>query len=324
MTKKRILSGNRVTGRAHIGNFLGAFSNWAKLQDSYECFYEVADLHALTTQINTEDMRPVIRELVADWIACGIDPKKSVLFIQSLVPQHAELHLLLSMLAPVGWLEGNPTLKEQVRDLNLGDKVNYGLLGYPVLQAADILIYKANAVPVGEDQLPHVEMTREIARKFNNAYGNVFPEPESLVTKASRIPGLDGKKMSKSLNNFILIDESLLSLKTKISQAFTDPQKIRKDDKGHPEGCVVFAYHNLVNLEAVGGIKSECIAGSRGCVACKGEAAEAMSKFLEPYRERRAGIKINEIDEILEAGSEKAREVAAVTMAEVKKAMKLW
>lgn len=322
--KKRILSGNRVTGRAHIGNFLGAFSNWAKFQDEYECFYEVADLHALTTEINKEDMRPVIRELLADWIASGIDPQKSTLFIQSLVPQHAELHLILSMLAPVGWLEGNPTLKEQVRDLNIENKMNYGLLGYPVLQAADILIYKADAVPVGEDQLPHVEMTRELARKFNNAYGNVFPEPKSLVTITSRIPGLDGKKMSKSLNNFILIDEPLDSIKTKLSQAYTDPQKIRKNDKGHPDGCVVFAYHKIVSPAALDTIRSECIDGARGCVSCKTECSEAMGKFLEPYREKRASVKMGEIDDILEEGSKRAREAASKTMAEVKQAMKLW
>jgi tryptophanyl-tRNA synthetase len=336
---KRILSGTRPTGRAHIGHLFGAFSNWAKLQDTYECFFEVADIHALTTSVNKEEMRPVIRELVADWIACGIDPKKSTLFIQSLVPQHSELHLFLSMLMPVNWLRQNPTLKDMMRNYtppkedattaeiieDLYSNLNYGLLGYPVLQAADILIYKSDAVPVGEDQLPHIEMTREIARKFNNAYGNIFPEPESIVNTTPRVPGLDGRKMSKSLNNTIIINESLDSIKSKISQAFTDPLKIRKTDPGHTDGCIVFAYHKLVtSSEAIPVIKKECEEGTRGCVSCKAECSGAMNKFIEPFREKRTQININDIDNILEEGSKKAREVASATLKEVKEAMKLW
>lgn len=331
--KKRILSGNRATGKVHIGNLFGALINWVKLQSEYECFYEIADLHALTTGYDkTEDMRANIREMAVGWIACGISPEKSTIFIQSLVPEHSELHLLLSMLVPLGWLERNPTLKEQVRDLNLQGKVNYGLLGYPVLQAADILAYKADAVPVGEDQLSHLEITREIARKFNSVYKSIFPEPEALLTKSPRVPGIDGRKMSKSLDNTILVNEPTEVVREKMKKAFTDPLKIHKNDKGHPDGCVVFAYYKLcasegshlpVNLEKVEEIKEECTNGKIGCVSCKEKLAGLLNKTLAPYREA-YHKKEGNIDEILEEGSRKARKVAKKTLCEVKEVMSLW
>lgn len=327
--KKRVLSGHRVTGKIHIGNLYGSLLQWVKLQDKYECFYEIADLHALTTNYeHTEDIKSNIREIVIDWLACGLSPEKSTLFIQSTVPEHCELHLLLSMLVPVPWLQRNPTLKEQIRDLNLQGKVNYGLLGYPVLQSADILAYKAHLVPVGEDQLSHIEITREIARKFNSIYKPIFPEPESLLSKSPRVPGIDGRKMSKSLNNEIFLNESPETTKEKIKQAFTDPLKIHKHDKGHPDGCVVFAYHKLVAEQEIDELREFCIEGRIGCVECKEKTAELLNATLVPYREacnRWSSPKSRSaIDEILEQGSSKARSVAQKTLSEVKSAMNLW
>ncbi|MDI6840830.1 MAG: tryptophan--tRNA ligase [bacterium] len=323
--KGRVLSGYRATGKIHIGNLFGALTNWVKLQDEYECFYEIADLHALTTSYNhTKDLRIRIREMAADWIASGISPEKSTIFIQSMVPEHAELHLFFSMLVPMPWLERNPTLKEMVRDLNLQNKVNYGLMGYPILQAADILAYKADVVPVGEDQLAHIELTRQIARRFNSIYGCIFPEPVSLLTEFPKVPGIDNRKMSKSLNNAILMDEDFDSIKVKVMQAFTDPLKIHKEDFGHPDGCVVFAYHKLVNSERVDEIRKDCTQGKLGCVSCKEEAAEFMDKVLNLYRERRASLKEKNLDEILEEGSRRARVIAKKTLEEVREIMNLW
>jgi len=325
MVKGRILSGCRVTGKIHIGNLFGALTNWVKLQNEYECFYEIADLHALTTNYShTMDIKTKIREMAADWIAAGIGAEKATIFVQSMVPEHAELHLLFSMIVPLPWLERNPTVKEMVRDLNLQNKVNYGLLGYPVLQAADILIYKADTVPVGEDQLAHVELTRQIARRFNSIYGVIFPEPVSILTEFSKVPGIDGRKMSKSLGNVILMDESSESIKEKVMRAFTDPLKIRKEDKGHPDGCVVFAYHKTVNKNRVDEIRKDCTQGKIGCVSCKEEAAKYMDKILKPYRERRSMLKDEDIDAILKEGSKKARKVAKKTLKEVREAMNLW
>ncbi len=334
--KKKILSGNRATGKIHIGNLFGVLTNWAKLQSEYECFYEIADLHVLTTNYNhNEYMRSNIKEMATDWIACGLSPEKSTIFIQSLVPEHAELHLFFSMLVPLGWLERNPTLKEQVRDLNLQDKVNYGLLGYPVLQAADILAYKADAVPVGEDQLAHLEITREIARRFNSVYKSIFPEPKALLTDSPKVPGLDGRKMSKSLDNAIFVDELPEITKEKVKKAFTDPLKIHKNDKGHPDGCVVFAYYKLcansnlsgclpVNAGKVEEVRKLCTQGKIGCVNCKEELADLLNKLLVPYREVYSKVNQENIDEILEEGSRKARKVAKETLGEVKEVMNLW
>ncbi|MCK4308307.1 tryptophan--tRNA ligase [candidate division WOR-3 bacterium] len=323
--KKKILSGNRATGKIHIGNLFGVLTNWVKLQSKYECFYEIADLHVLTTNYNhNEHMRSNIKEMAIDWMACGISPEKSTIFIQSLVPEHAELYLFFSMLVPLGWLERNPTLKEQIRDLNLQDKVNYGLLGYPVLQAADILAYKADAVPVGEDQLSHIEITREIARRFNSVYKSIFPEPKALLTDSPKVPGLDGRKMSKSLDNAILVDELPEITKEKVKKAFTDPLKIHKNDKGHPDGCVVFAYYKLVNVEKIEEVRKLCTQGKIGCVNCKEELANLLNKLLVPYREAYSKVNQEDIDEILEEGSRKARKVAKETLCEVKEVMNLW
>ncbi|MCK4353399.1 tryptophan--tRNA ligase [candidate division WOR-3 bacterium] len=325
VVRQRVLSGDRATGKIHIGILFGALTNWVKLQETHECFYEIADLHALTTSYNhTEGMKERVREMAANWIACGISPEKSTIFVQSRVLEHTELHLLFSMITPVSWLERNPTLKEQVKDLKLQGKINYGLLGYPVLQAADILAYKADAVPVGEDQLAHVELTRQIARRFNSIYGHVFPEPISLLTKFPKIPGIDGRKMSKSLNNAILVDEKLEGIREKVMRAFTDPTKIHKEDVGHPNGCVVFAYHKLINSQKSEEIRKDCIKGKIGCVSCKEEAIKLINKTLAPYREQCVKLKDKNIDEILKEGSIRAKKEAGKTLKEVKEVMNLW
>jgi tryptophanyl-tRNA synthetase len=323
--KKRVLSGYRATGSVHIGNLFGTLEAWVDCQSDYDCFYEVADLHALTTSYeDVGNMKSRTREMAADWIACGITPERSTIFVQSLVPEHSELHLLFSMLVPVPWLERNPTLKDQVRDLNLQNKITYGLLGYPVLQAADVLAYKANAVPVGEDQLPHLEITRQIARRFNSIYKPLFPEPDPLLSKSPKIPGIDGKKMSKSLNNAILINESPATTKKKVSQAFTDPAKIHKHDKGHPEGCIVFAYHQLANPEGIDELRDSCTGGKLGCVECKERTTNLLNELLAAYRESRSAVDEKSVDEILIEGSKKARKAARETLDEVKDVMNLW
>lgn len=325
--KGRILSGHRPTGKLHIGNLKGALENWVRLQEEYECFFEIAIWHALTTEYeNTQMVKDSIREVVTDWLAVGLDPAKSTLFVQSDVPEHAELHLLLSMIVPVSWLERNPTLKEQIRDLNLEGKINYGHLGYPVLQAADIIIYKANAVPVGEDQLAHVELTREIVRRFNGLYGNVFPEPKALVTQFSKVPGLDGKKMSKSLGNAIMLSDSPQEIEGRVKQAFTDPSKIYRGDAGHPDKCLVFEYSKIFGSPDLAEIEKDCKSGTLGCVDCKAAAARLISDYLAPIREKRRELeqKKGYVEEVLKEGSEKARKVAKETMAAVRKAMKIW
>lgn len=333
---KRILSGMRPTGKLHIGHLLGALENWVKLQDDYECYYMVADWHALTSDYaETSELKENIYEMMRDWLAVGIDPKKSVLFRQSEVKEHAELHLLLSMIVPLSWLERCPTYKEQLQEIKDKDLSTYGFLGYPVLQAADILVYKAEFVPVGEDQLPHLELTREIARRFNNFYGNrfgkVLPEPQALLTQITRLPGVDGRKMSKSYNNAIYLSDSETSVKEKVLSMFTDPQKIRINDAGHPEqsGCVVYAFY-LAFLPGQTGKpekakerKIECEKGKIGCVACKKELSEVLNNFLETYRQRREKWDEQAIKEILTQGKEKAKIIAQVTMSEVRQAMKI-
>jgi len=325
--KGRILSGHRPTGKLHIGNLKGALENWVRLQKEYECFFEIALWHALTTDYeDVEAVRDSVQDVVLDWLAAGLDPELSTLFVQSDVPEHAELHLLLSMIVPVSWLERNPTLKEQIRDLHLEGKVNYGHLGYPVLQAADIIIYKANAVPVGEDQLAHVELTREIVRRFNSLYGDVFPEPESLVTKFPKIPGLYGKKMSKSLGNAIMLSDSPKEIEGKLRQAFTDPSKVYKGDPGHPQECLVFEYSRIFSSPSLAEIEKGCKGGTLGCVDCKITTAKLISDYLAPFRERRQELekKKGYAEEVLREGGQKAREVAKETMAEVRAAMKIW
>jgi len=326
MKRKTILSGMRPTGKLHLGNYVGVLANWIKLQDEYRCFFEVADWHAITTEYeHTEHIAEDSLEVVLDWLAAGIDPEKSVVFIQSDIKEHAELHLLLSMLITVARLERNPTLKEQARDLELGENITYGHLGYPVLQAADILAYKADAVPVGEDQLPHLEITRELARRFNMLYGDVFPEPEPLLTEFARLPGLDAKRMSKSLGNAILISDPPDVIMKRVASAITDPEKIYMGDAGHPDICTIFAYHRRFNAEATGEIKSTCVAGTRGCVNCKKEVGRAIADFLAPMRERRKALEADpeSVKRTIERGRERAREVACATMADVRKAMGL-
>ena len=316
----------RPTGKLHLGNYLGALQNWVALQDSSENLHMVADWHALTTDYeHLDQLEPNTREMVIDWLAAGIDPEKSPVFIQSRVKEHAELHLLFSMLVTTARLERNPTVKEQVRDLNLEETVSYGHLGYPVLQAADILLYKANLVPVGEDQVPHVELTREIARKFNTLYGEVFPVPEAKLTRFARVPGLDGRRMSKSLGNTVLLSDSPEEIAAKIRTAYTDPKKIRATDPGNPDGCVVFAYHRAFNADQAPRIDELCRAGQLGCVADKKDLAQVLADQLAPFRERRKEFEAHpkRVADALKHGEEKARAIAQRTMAEVREAMKL-
>jgi tryptophanyl-tRNA synthetase len=324
MSGKVVLSGMRPTGKLHLGHLVGVLENWVKLQKEHKCFFLIADYHALTTNIDTSDIYQNSIEMLIDWLASGVDPEISPVFRQSQVKEHTELHLIFSMLISVSRLERNPTLKEQVRDLQL-DNISYGHLGYPVLQAADILLYKGELVPVGEDQLPHLEITRDIARRFNQVYGPVFPEPEPLLTEFARLPGLDGKRMSKSLGNTILISDSPNEIKAKMRKAFTDPQKIYKGDPGRPDICLVFTYHKKFNPEETTEIRKGCESGQLGCVDCKTRCAEKIIEFLKPIHEKRAYLESNkkEVEKILLYGEEKAREVARKTMNDVHNAMKL-
>ncbi|MCB2213357.1 tryptophan--tRNA ligase [bacterium] len=343
--KKRILSGMRSTGRLHLGNFVGALENWVKMQGEYENYHLVADWHVLTTDAeHTGDILPNTLEMVRDWLGAGIDPSISPMFRQSKVKEHSELHLLFSMLVTQSRLERNPTLKEQIRDLreklqarDLDDEnrpenevtdsglITYGHLGYPVLQAADILLYKGEVVPVGEDQLPHLEITREIARRFNRYYGEVFPEPDGYVleeTKFSRLPGPDGKRMSKSLGNTIYLSDGEEETGKRIMTMVTDPQKVRRNDPGRPEVCNVFTYHQKFNPDEVPQIDADCRSGALGCVACKKNCAAKLNDYLRPMRERRQQYNDDAVMDVLTTGETKARAVAQETMAQVRDAMK--
>jgi tryptophanyl-tRNA synthetase len=325
MQKKRILSGMRPTGKLHLGHYVGALENWIKLQDEYQSFHLIADYHVLTTDLNTKDLYENTIEMMIDWLACGLDPNKSPIFRQSQIKEHTELYLIMSMLITVNRLERNPTLKEQVRDLNIEHTI-YGHLGYPVLQSADILLYKGEAVPVGEDQVPHVEITREIARKFNSQFGKVFPEPEPLLTKFSRLPGLDGEtKMSKSLNNTILLSNDETTVKAKLKKAKTDPQKIRKGDPGHPDICLVFSYHKKFNPTEVPEIEAGCKSGELGCLDCKMNCASKISSFIKPIIEKRKYYEANidTVKDILSDGEKRGKLEAEKTMSEVREKMKL-
>jgi len=325
MAKKRILSGMRPTGKLHIGHYVGALENWVRLQNEYDSFHLIADYHALTTDLDTKDIYQNSIDMLIDWLAAGLDPEKSPMFRQSQIKQHAELNLIFEMLITVNRLERNPTLKDQVRDLNI-ENIIFGHLGYPVLQAADILLYKGNAVPVGDDQVPHVEITREIARRFNNVYGEVFPEPEPLLTRFSRLPGLDGNaKMSKSLGNAVLLSDDPETVKAKIRKAVTDPQKIRKGDPGNPEICLIFAYHKKFNPGEVPEIDAGCRSGALGCVDCKMNCSSKISLFLEPIREKRKYYeeRTDEVKSILNDGEQRARKAAEATMTEVHQKMRM-
>ncbi len=393
----RVVSGMRPTGKLHLGHYFGVIRNWVKLQEEHECFFFIADWHALTTAYkNTKELRQNIREVMIDWVALGLDSDKSVLFIQSKVKEHAELCLLLGMLTPKSWLELNPTykdlkynllklvdlekeFKEKLKDtvenliktlpfqitkkdkfkkhllenltqtmiealfegeiepgvlkkLNVSKRDFYetdtfGFLGYPVLQTADILIYKGEAVPVGEDQLPHIELSREIARRFNRLYGKVFPEPKALLTETPKIPGTDGRKMSKSYGNAVFFTDTKEEVEKKVMKMFTDPQKIRKNDPGRPEICPVFAWHKLFTKDEslVSQIEQNCRSGKLGCVECKRILLKYLEEFLEPIREKRKELerKAEELEEKFLQNSEKARKIASATMEEVRKAMNL-
>ena len=319
--KKRVFSGARPTGRQHIGNYLGAVQNYVALQDEYDCVYCVVDIHALTTLENTESLREDIYEMVLDWLAAGMDPQKAIIFVQSHVPQVEELHTLFSMVTPLSWLLRVPTFKEKVK--MQPHNVNYGLVGYPVLMTADIALYKGEVVPVGEDQLPHLEITREIARRFNTLYEEVFPIPEPLLTRFPRLPGLDGKRMSKSMGNVILLSDEPEEIAKKVMTAVTDPEKIKMGDPGHPDICNVFAYHSRFNSDSVGKIEAGCKSGELGCVECKRKCAVAISEYLASIRERRKELQTDEksILEMLSEGAERARERAQETMNQVRQAM---
>jgi tryptophanyl-tRNA synthetase len=320
--KKVILSGMRPTGKLHLGHLVGALENWVALQNEYQNYHLIADYHALTTNPDTSEIGKNSSEMLIDWLSAGIDPAKSPVFRQSRVKEHAELHLIFSMLVTTARLERNPTLKEQVRDLAL-ENIAYGHLGYPVLQAADILLYKGDVVPVGEDQLPHIEITREIARRFNQQYEPVFPEPEGKLTKFARLPGLDGKRMSKSVGNTILLSDGLEAIAKKMKTAVTDPLKVRRGDPGRPDICLVFAYHNKFNAAEVPEIRKGCESGALGCVDCKLNCAKHVADALAPLRERRSYFESRpkEVEDILADGEQRARVVAHQTMVQVHDAM---
>lgn len=315
----------RPTGKLHLGHLVGALENWVSLQGEYQNYHLIADYHALTTDTDSSELYGNSIEMLIDWLSAGLDPKASPMFRQSQIKEHTELHLIFSMLVTTSRLERNPTLKEQVRDLAI-DTISYGHLGYPVLQASDILLYKGDVVPVGEDQLPHIEITREIARRFNTLYcpkSPVFPEPEGRLTKFARLPGLDGRRMSKSIGNTILLSDSPDDIKKKMKGAVTDPQKIRKGDPGRPEICLVFAYHNKFNASEVPEIRSGCESGALGCVDCKMRCAERITAALAPHREKRPYYEshLDDVKAILKEGEERARKTAQATMSEVRAAM---
>src|SRR5256884_2814085 len=329
--RKRVLSGMRSTGKLHLGNFVGALDNWVRMQDQYECFFFVADWHALTTDYaDTSQIKANSLDVLLDWLAAGLDPERCTMFIQSHVPQHAELHLLFSMIVPLGWLERVPSYKEQRENITEKDLGTYGFLGYPVLQAADILIYKGDFVPVGEDQVPHVELTREIARRFNMFYGGrrsyVFPEPQPLLTPAAKLPGTDGRKMSKSYGNTILLTDPEPVVRQKLKTMVTDPARVRRTDPGNPDVCPVGDLHKIFSDRAtIAKVDEGCRSPGIGCIECKSWAADALVSILNPMQQRRRHYEENPrlAWDILEAGTARARKVASATMDEVRDSMNM-
>ncbi len=318
----------RPTGRPHLGNYVGALQNWVGMQDKYECFFCVVDWHALTTDYaDTSKVKENSLEVAFDWLAAGLDPEKSVLFLQSHVPAHAELHLLLSMITPLGWLERVPTYKEQRDNINDKDLGTYGFLGYPVLQSADILVYKAEVVPVGQDQVAHVELTREIARRFNGFYGaskGVFPEPQALLTPAPKLPGTDGRKMSKSYGNTIMLADPEPVVRQKLKTMVTDPARVRRTDPGNPDVCPVGDLHKIFSSkETMAKVNEGCRSAGIGCIECKGWVADSLVRLLNPMQEKRKKYEENPrlAWDILEAGTERARKAAGETMDDVRAAM---
>jgi tryptophanyl-tRNA synthetase len=317
----------RPTGPLHLGNLHGALANWVNMQEQYDCFFFIADWHALTSDYeDTGHISEYVRNMLIDWLSAGLLPDKSTLFIQSHIKEHAELFLVLSMITPVPWLERNPTYKDQIVQLSNKDLSTFGFLGYPVLQAADIIMYKAYGVPVGVDQVPHVEITREIARRFNHFYGKVFPEPESILTQTPKILGIDRRKMSKSYNNAIFLSDSPDEIAAKVAKMLTDPQRARKSDPGDPDSCNVYEFHKLYSdNQTVERINRECRTAEIGCVECKEIMARYLINALEPMREKRLYYETRPtlVDEIIVDGCEKARKVARKTMTEVKAAIKM-
>jgi tryptophanyl-tRNA synthetase len=322
-----VLSGLRPTGRVHLGNYFGAVRNWVELQDRYRCYYFVADWHALTSDYaDPSAIRASTFDVVADWLAAGLDPEKSTIFLQSEVKEHAELHLLLSMVTPLPWLERVPTFKDQQDKLQDKDLNTYGFLGYPLLQTADVIIYRANYVPVGEDQASHLELSREIVRRFNNFYGDVFPEPQVLFTPTPKVPGLDGQKMSKSYRNTIPLTASADEIRALVMTMFTDPNRIRRKDPGNPDICNLFQFHKLFSDdETIARVDRECRAATIGCVDDKKLLAEIMIETLRPIRARREEIDRDpsQVWDVLRLGNARARERAGETMERVREAMKI-
>ena len=325
-----VLSGLRPTGRVHLGNYFGALKNWVDLQDtgSYNCFFFVADIHALTTDYaDTAALAAYTREAVLDWLAVGLDPRKATVFLQSRVPQHAELALYFSMITPLGWLERVPTYKDQIEQLRSKDLATHGFLGYPVLMTADIAVYRANLVPVGEDQASHLEICREIVRRFNSLYGEVFPEPRALYTPTPKINGIDGRKMSKSYNNTIGVTEPAESVAEKVMAMVTDPARARRQDPGNPDNCNLFPFHVLYSPPGeVKIVDEECRTAARGCVDCKKHLISNLNPALEVFRRKREELLASSADvvrDVLHAGDARARTVAEETMERVRAAVKL-
>ncbi|MCP4692244.1 MAG: tryptophan--tRNA ligase [Desulfobacterales bacterium] len=327
MTKKRILSGMRPTGPLHLGNYHGALANWVEMQNQYDCFFFIADWHALTSDYEDPSrISEFVRQMMLDWLSVGLSPEESTFFVQSRVPEHSELFLILSMITPVPWLERNPTYKDQIVQLKSKDLSTFGFLGYPVLQAADIIMYKANGVPVGVDQAPHVEITREIARRFNFLYGEVFPEPEVILTRTPKILGLDRRKMSKSYDNAIYLSDDPEETMKKVSTMVTDPKRARRKDPGTPDECNVFEFHGIYSdKDLVARVDKECRFAEIGCVECKRLMGENLVKAMAPVHEKRKYYEERPelVEKIIVEGSERARVTARETMREVRAALKM-
>jgi tryptophanyl-tRNA synthetase len=326
MNKKRVLSGIQPTGRLHLGNLIGAVENWVEMQAGHDCYFFIADYHALTTAYaETKGLKENVKQVAIDLLSAGIAPERAVIFKQSDVPEHAELHLLFSMITPLPWLERVPTYKSKIEELKEKDLGTYGFLGYPVLQAADILIYKADLVPVGEDQLPHLELTREIARRFNYLYQAVFPEPKGALTKFPVLPGTDGRKMSKSYQNTIAIADPPEAIRKKVGIMVTDPARIKRDDPGHPDVCPVYQYYKVFARQRTETVARECRAAERGCVECKKELAQLLIEYLAPVHQARKELEKDPaiLERVLNNGAQRARQTAVATLLEAKRAIGL-
>jgi tryptophanyl-tRNA synthetase len=327
MAKKRVMSGMRPTGALHLGHYLGVLRNWVRLQDEYDCYFAIVDWHALTTGFqDTSRVKQNIDEVLLDWLAAGVDPEKATIYVQSAVPEIAELSLLLGMITPMNWLTRNPTVKEQISDLHLDEeRVGYGLMGYPVLQSADILMFLGDLVPVGKDQLPHLELSRDIARRFNHLYGEVFPEPQALLAESPLIIGTDGRKMSKSYGNVINMGASTEEIRERVMGMITDPARQRRNDPGHPEVCTLFANWQMLGVPVIEEVARTCRLGTLGCVDDKKQLAAYLDEVLGPMRERRRQYSEQPdlLARVLARGNERARRVARETIHRVRAAMQL-